>query len=516
MTVEERPAEKEVLFTTFSVDTRDYNKGLSEEAKSKITWSAKAEKRARIKLDIVVMSVLFIAFFALQLDRSNVSNALTGTIEEDLNMNSDQIVEGNQLQVAAICVAEIPSNVLLQMVGPSKWISLQCVLWSLVAIFQSFITDKPSYFATRWLLGMFEAGFIPGAMYYMSTFYLKHEMATRVAIFYFGNNLAGAFGNLIAAGILEMDQSWASWRYLFMIEGCITMFGALVLIIFLPTNVNDVRPMHRLFNFFSKEEAEILKQRKVVEETDNKETIFMSKKELFEALIDYRLCSHLILNFFQLIAKGGFGVFTPKLMKTFGFSTVKANMLTAVGYFGACVLSLLLSFISDRTSMRGIFCIGANAYTLIFTGVLYGLKKAGNTDKWLLFAMITLVNSGNSLSQGFNNAWLSVNARSSTKRSVGLALCVTGSNLGGILGQAMFKSKDAPNYIPGFRAITELAGGAVIWSILVTADYWYANVRLDRKRAQESQMVVENAEATEEGAEVAEVKKSEETWHYQL
>lgn len=169
------------------------------------------------RVDFILLPILGLAFFALQLDRGNISNALTSTITEDLGVTTNQINTGNALLSMGIVLLEIPSNILLQKVGPQRWLSTQIVAWGLVATFQSFMTNYGSYLVTRILLGLCEAGFIPGALYTMSTWYKKSETNLRVSLFFLGNLISTATTSLIGAGILSMGDRYgiAGWRWLF-------------------------------------------------------------------------------------------------------------------------------------------------------------------------------------------------------------------------------------------------------------------------------------------------------------
>lgn len=166
---------------------------------------------------MILLPILGLAFFVLQMDRGNIANALTSTITKDIGVDTNQINAGNSILSAGIVVLEIPSNVLLQRVGPQRWLSGQILAWGLVALFQNFITNYAGYIVTRLLLGLCEAGFIPGALYTMSTWYKKDESSLRISIFFLGNLLASATTSLIGAGILSMGDRYgvAGWRWLF-------------------------------------------------------------------------------------------------------------------------------------------------------------------------------------------------------------------------------------------------------------------------------------------------------------
>lgn len=114
------------------------------------------------RVDFILIPTLALAFFALQLDRGNISAVLTSTITEDLGITTNQVNIGTQLLSAGIVLSEIPSNIILQRIGPRVWLSGQLFAWGLVATFQAFVQSYPAYLVTRILLGLCEGGFIPG------------------------------------------------------------------------------------------------------------------------------------------------------------------------------------------------------------------------------------------------------------------------------------------------------------------------------------------------------------------
>jgi MFS family permease len=106
----------------------------------------------------------------------------------------------------------------MQRVGPQRWLSVQIFAWGLVATFQCFINSYPAYLVTRFLLGLLEGGFIPGALYYLSTWYKREETSLRVTLFFFGQMFSGATSSLISAGLLTLSgkRGLAGWRWIFL------------------------------------------------------------------------------------------------------------------------------------------------------------------------------------------------------------------------------------------------------------------------------------------------------------
>lgn len=102
--------------------------------------------------------------------------------------------------------------------GPRKWISAQIFIFGLLATMQVFVRNRGAFLAVRLLLGFAEAGYIPGAVYTLSTWYTRGELSKRVAIFFFGMFGGNAVSPLLASGILLLDgrRGVRGWQWLFL------------------------------------------------------------------------------------------------------------------------------------------------------------------------------------------------------------------------------------------------------------------------------------------------------------
>ncbi|KAL6865699.1 hypothetical protein ACO1O0_001795 [Amphichorda felina] len=456
-------------------------------------WTPKEERSVLKKLDFFLMPLLVSGFFVLQLDRSNIGNALTDTITTDLGITTDDVNLGNQLLGVGIVLAEIPSNLLLQRLGAPVWLTIQMFIWGTIALTQAWCTDIHSFYATLFLLGVFEGGYIPGGQYMLALFYTRQELALRTAIFYFGNYGATATGSLIAAGILKMGgrQGLSGWQWLFIIEGVITLLVFVAFVAFLPRSPAHTAPIHRRWDFFSDRERTILRARVLADdETKGADKAKITLNDFREAIIDYRLWLHMILNVVSLTPKGGLQLYGPFVIKSLGFSKTDANLLNAVSSVLVIVLSCLISLASDKTRLRGPWSIVAFLWSIAFAGALFGQTSGA---KWTRYAIFTLLSGGNALAQGLNDAWLNINATNPSKRSIGLAMAVIGSNLGGIAGQQLFRSSDAPRYTRAFLAILLLYVAAIPITLLIMWVYWRDNkkVRSSRGGSEEHEVAQE-------------------------
>lgn len=170
------------------------------------------------RVDLTVLPLLFLGLLVFQLDRMNIASALTGGFASDIHVSQGTINLGNQLMFMSIVVLEIPSNMLLQRIGPRKWIAGQVLAFGLVACLQIFVRNKTGFLVSRLFLGFCESGYIPGAIYTLSTWYTKRELARRVAIFFFGMFGGNAISPLLATGILKLDHAAGlrGWQWLFL------------------------------------------------------------------------------------------------------------------------------------------------------------------------------------------------------------------------------------------------------------------------------------------------------------
>ncbi|KAM3073571.1 hypothetical protein ACMFMF_006776 [Clarireedia jacksonii] len=314
-------------------------------------WTPEEERSVKRKIDFILLPILGLAFFALQMDRGNISNALTSTITEDLHVTTNQINAGTSVLSAGIVLLEIPSNVLLQRIGPQIYLPLQILSWGLVATFQNFITNYSGYITTRLLLGLCEAGFIPGALYTMSLWYKKTESSLRISIFFLGNLLASATVALIGAGILgglSGKEGVAGWRWLFIVEGTITIAISLLFLLLLPPSIHNSKPLISLnkWSYFTPREHHILSQRVLLDDpAKTTGHLRISGRDIWDTVRKPRILVHVLISISATIPVNAVQTYGPSIIKSLGFKTVRANALASVGNFIAAVVAVILGFV---------------------------------------------------------------------------------------------------------------------------------------------------------------------------
>lgn len=211
-------------------------------------------------------------FFALQLDRGNISQALSDNMLDDIGLSTNQYNYGMTIFYLCFLSAEVPSQMVSKKLGPDVWIPIQMVGWSIVGIGQGFITGEKSFYATRALLGLIEGGFIPDALLYLSYFYTNKELPMRVAWFYCSSHTTYIIAAFLAYGILHMRNvnGWEGWRWLFVLEGTLTALIGIVSWFYLPPSPTQTASWFRGKDGWFNEREEVIMVNRVLRDDPGK------------------------------------------------------------------------------------------------------------------------------------------------------------------------------------------------------------------------------------------------------
>ncbi|KAK4699479.1 hypothetical protein P7C70_g6782, partial [Phenoliferia sp. Uapishka_3] len=459
-------------------------------------WTDAEERAVLRKLDMIIMPLVTFGFFCYQLERGNVSNALTSTLLEDVGITQDQFNTGQGLLYLGIVLLEIPSNVVLQRIGPQIWITFQILCFGLVATLQSLQKSYGGFIACRMMLGVVECGYIPGSLYLISMFYKKEELAVRNAAFYLGSGIAGAVGGLFAAGILQLGgkSGLAGWQWLFIIEGSIALFCAVLFILFLPGS--PLRPTPLLFprlHYFDERQRHILQARVVLDDSSKAGTDRpLTVQEILATLKDPRVWPHVLIAVSLKAPTGAMTTYATKYIKSLGFTTLKANSLSSVSSWIGIFFTIGFALVSDRLDIRGPVLIVSIGFYWVFWVAFQQVSL--QDSKWTKYAMLTMTQSFNAAWHPLNATWLSLNCQTPQQRSVAMAMFVMAANTGSAVGSQILRAGDAPNYHTGLIVCEVLVSLGFLTSILQNLWYRHGNKRIRDGRIKEGERTVEYIE----------------------
>ncbi|KAI8689239.1 MFS domain-containing protein [Fusarium keratoplasticum] len=173
-----------------------------------------AEIRLVRKLDWVILPMLWIMYWFNYLDRNAITVARLDNLEEELNLSSTEYQTCVSILFVGYILGQIPSNMLMTRLRPSLFMSGAMALWAVVSTLTAIAKDFKGLLLTRFFLGITEAPFYPGALYMLSIFYTRKEIATRISILFTANICGTAFAGLIAIGVFEMSgvAGLSGWR----------------------------------------------------------------------------------------------------------------------------------------------------------------------------------------------------------------------------------------------------------------------------------------------------------------
>ncbi|SCV72310.1 BQ2448_3847 [Microbotryum intermedium] len=451
-------------------------------------WTPEEEKRAKRKLDLIIMPILTLGFFCLQLDRGNIANALTDRFLRYVGLTQHQFNVGQQMLSLGIVLFEIPSNMILYRVGPGRWLTLQLFLFGFVSLFQAFQHGYGAFIATRLLLGCTESGFIPGGLYTLSTWYTRTETAKRVMIFYFGNQIGQASSKLLAYGILHMRGIGGKpgWFWLFALMGVFTILGGFIFGLFLPDSFKNP---HSTFlpkrQWFTERELHILQTRVLLDDPmKGKKKKSLGLGAFKQAFGNWRLWMHFLITFCNNGPQRAFDTYSPSIVNGFGFAALTSNALASVGLFLQVPVSFSFSFVSDRFNRRGeTVVLGLSMHLLgyIFNRVFTEL----NGKRGVKYFGVVWTQTFGTFSHPLNIAWMLLSCRNSEERALAMAMVIMGANLAGIYGAQFFQADDRPRYRRAFSVACAVLAVGVCLAIARYIDDLFRRRKNGGKRFQE-------------------------------
>lgn len=214
---------------------------------------------------------------ALMKDSANIGNAKIEGLEDTLNMTGTDYNVALMVFFVPYVLCEVPSNMILaKFKRPSYYMGILILCWGTVMTLMGVVQNFAGLCATRFFLGLFEAGFFPGAIYLVGQWYPPDRTQFRMALFYCASAASGAFSGLLAAAIAKMNGigNYEGWRWIFIIEGLATVIMGFAVFYLLPDS-----PEHAAGRWLSQDEARFLRLWHIFTRGVQKKDTEMDKKK---------------------------------------------------------------------------------------------------------------------------------------------------------------------------------------------------------------------------------------------
>ncbi|KAL2070139.1 hypothetical protein VTL71DRAFT_14819 [Oculimacula yallundae] len=461
-------------------DSKDYGndimhvettpEGTMKQETTHVYADAKRQAYFARKYDRHMLWLVCVLYVLSYLDRGNIGNAKTAGAQRDLDLSSAQWTW--VLNAFYICYTVFEFSTVFWKIFPAHiYVAVLALIWGTLAMSAGAVQGMGGLVACRALLGIAEAGFGAGAPYYLSLFYQRKELGLRVALLLGMSPLANCFASSLAYGITSIKNSpIETWRLLFIIEGAPTVLIVPVVYFLLPDSPSTAK-------FLTEDERTAAVERMHTKDTTAKTKL--NWDQVKAGLSDVQSWTHALMHFCCNYSFAGLSNFLPTIVQNLGYSSIRAQGLTAPPYLVSFILCVVVAFYSDRHGHRGFLVAG-----MAFMGMIGYLLLAILEDtkyNGVRYLGVWLAVCGIFPALSINITWLLNNSGGDSKKGAGLAVLAIFGQTSSFISSAVFPKEDAPYFVKGCALGCGFTGLIVILSLGLHFKLVHENKRRDRE-----------------------------------
>ena len=301
------------------------------------------ETRTIAKVTRRLVPFLIVCYFVAYLDRVNVGFAAL-TMNKDLGLSQSAFGFGAGIFFLAYFLFEVPSNLFLERVGARKWIARIMFTWGLISGGTAFVQGETSFFAVRVLLGIAEAGFFPGIIFFLTLWFPAVYRARIIGYFMAAIPLSTVIGAPVSGLLLGLDgmMGLRGWQWLFILEAVPSVLLSVAVFFYLTDRPADA-------TWLEPDERAWLVGRMALERKQ-RETV--RSYSVAEALLNPKVLGLSVVYFGAVAVNYGLSFFLPQIVKAFGVSNAQAGLITALPYVVGVISIVAWGRRSDRKLER--------------------------------------------------------------------------------------------------------------------------------------------------------------------
>lgn len=436
-----------------------------------VAFDPALERRICWKFDIRILPLIAIMYLFNALDKGNISNAKTDGLDKDLDIEGQQWNNMLSIFYVPFVLFAFPLSLLIKRYNAANVIPILMFTFGSISLLSATVFNYGSLMAARWFLGICESAFFPGIIFYLSTFYRRHELARRLSLFYAAANIANAFSGLLSFGVFQIKHSkLKGWQILFLIEGSATVVVSVFAYLYLPRSPQTSRFLNEDERECARWRVEIDSSARSDEKISFKDAVKVFKHPVAIAWMFQEILIGVPLN--------SINNWFPQIIQSLGKGTVKTNLYTVAPNVWGAVSLIVLSFASDFTRIRSIFIIIGVSITLIGF-VVFGCIDTKEHIGVAYFSCF-LMTTGASVSSVLTSTWYNNNTPNENRRVVISAVGVPLANAAGLISTNIFRAKDAPKYVPALGITAGFGGAAILLIAGITSFMFFDNRRRNK------------------------------------
>ena len=406
---------------------------------------------------IRIAPILFFLYVINFLDRVNLSYAIDAGMFTDIGVpkSSADLIAGiaSALFFVAYAIPQVFTTLRINKVGVRKIFAVAFTAWGIITIATGFVQNVPEIYALRFILGLAEAPFYAGVMFFMGVWFIESERGVANSFFNAAIPVAGIFGGLISGEIFLVYGDNPGWRYLFVIEGIL----ALVSVVILWVVITDFPEQAK---WMSKQERDALQGDLDLEEKNK--PIKVSWKE---ALMQPDVILLTVVYFLGVTALYGYAIWLPSIIGSFTHvNAAQSSFLSDIPYIVAAIALIFILRYSDRKGDRK--RLTAVIFFIAFIGLTLSAFTISNAVVSFIFFTISAIGIFTFLPVFWNIPQESL-TRESSAASIGL---INGlGNLGGALGPIVVGGLETVthSFVAGVYGMAIFAGLAGVLVLFV-------------------------------------------------
>ncbi|KAK1998233.1 major facilitator superfamily transporter [Colletotrichum falcatum] len=402
------------------------------------------DRKLLYKLDVKLMVSIFFLNFLSLMGRTNIGAALIRQLPQDLKLDAMKVFIVLTMPAVPLILFEVPSNLLMRFLDqqfdfPYIWyMCLLNVLLGIITIAQGFVNTFDQIMTTRFLVGVFDAGLMPGCVFLCALYYPPTHLQWRLGLITVANICSNIAGNFLAYAIANINatDSFKGWRWIFIIEGIITVLAAFL------CAAAKVGPPEKA-KFLSEEEKIIIKSS--VETRTTSIGAWGEWKLFLTNPLNYCWAT---MYCFTTTTAYSVSIFSPSFIKSFrpelDVAQVQAQVVPI--FVVAAVACLSTAYAADRLNHRSAFGLVGFVFTIIGYAIL---RDERHTSSGVTMMALYFIAFGTYITLPMVWILTMQNLQTPFQRAIGSGFVIGFGNVSGYISAWIFRTSEGPFYRRG-------------------------------------------------------------------
>ena len=320
---------------------------------------------------------------------------------------------------------------------------MQMCLWSIIACCQFWLSGRSSFLWTRALLGMMQGGFIADMILYLSYFYKHGELSVRLGFFWTAGSVSDIIASFLGAGLLRLRGlgGLPGWRWLFLVEGLITLSIGVVAFPMMPPGPCETAGLFRGVKGWFTEREETIMVNRIIREDPSKSSMHnrepITPRLLWQSITDYDLWPLYLLGLNFETPMTTPQQYLTLILRQLGFGTLTTNLLVVPSQIGHILTMLIFVYLAEVVGQLWIFGLLAQLWLLPLLTYMY-THDLSSMNKWHSFGILTALLSCPNI-HAIQVGWNSRNSNSVRSRTVSAALYNMAVQTSGIIASNIYR-----------------------------------------------------------------------------